>query len=174
MVGRRHAGGQKCARRHPSNPAADSSGHCAGFYTPTPSENKPPPTPLLSPLCILCCCRAIDRAGGLDRYLLKTPDSLLHSDKASDLKFRLSCIYGHKQHEEQQQHRQKQKQLEPPPPPQQQHQLHAGQSQLAAVQAARQQQALAAGGTTLGANRSWSSQAGSLLPPAAAAAGARD
>lgn len=120
------------------------------------------------PLCIFCCCRAIDRAGGLDRYLLKTPDSLLHSDKASDLKFKLSCIYGHKQHEEQQQQRQKHKQLEA------QQQQHAGQSQLAAVQAAQQQQALAAGGTMLGASRSWSSQAGSLLPPAAAAAGARD
>jgi large subunit ribosomal protein L28 len=37
--------------------------------------------------------RQIDRSGGLDRYLLKTPDRLLHSDVGSDLKFRIGLIY---------------------------------------------------------------------------------
>lgn len=51
-------------------------------------------------------CRQIDKAGGLDRYLLKTPDSLLHSDVGSDLKFQLGLIYRHKQYQERQQQRQ--------------------------------------------------------------------
>jgi hypothetical protein len=38
-------------------------------------------------------CRYIDKAGGLDRYLLKTPDNLLWSDVASDLKFRINLAY---------------------------------------------------------------------------------
>eukprot|EP00879_Flechtneria_rotunda_P003408 GHRR01003636.1.p1 GENE.GHRR01003636.1~~GHRR01003636.1.p1 ORF type:complete len:165 (+),score=54.59 GHRR01003636.1:196-690(+) len=55
--------------------------------------------------------RAIDRAGGLDRYLLKTPDSLLHSDVGSDLKFRIGLIYRHKWHQQQLQKQQQQLQL---------------------------------------------------------------
>lgn len=89
------------------------------------------------------CCRAIDRAGGLDRYLLKTPDSLLYSDVGSDLKFRIGLIYRHMWHEQ----RQQQKQL-------QQQQLLEGEPQAVA-------QAAVAGS---------SRQSRSLLPPAAAAA----
>lgn len=112
------------------------------------------------PVAVYTGCRAIDRAGGLDRYLLKTPDAQLHSDVASKLKFRLSTIYWHKEHEAKQQ-----RQLQQRPGLQQ---LGPGQSPLAAVQAA-QRQALAAGGTSIGAHRSCSSLAGSLLPPIAAA-----
>jgi hypothetical protein len=45
-------------------------------------------------------CRLIDRAGGLDRYLLKTPDRLLHSDVGSDLKFRIGLIHKQRWFEE--------------------------------------------------------------------------
>jgi hypothetical protein len=89
-------------------------------------------------------CRAIDRAGGLDRYLLKTPDSLLFSDLGSDLKFRIGLLYRHKWHEQRQQ-QQKQQQLQLP-----------GAVQAAANKAAAQ---LAGGGR----------RSRSLLPPAAAA-----
>ncbi|KAI8464270.1 MAG: hypothetical protein J3K34DRAFT_461995 [Monoraphidium minutum] len=44
--------------------------------------------------------RQIDRSGGLDRYLLKTPDRLLHSDVGSDLKFRIGLIYKQRWFEE--------------------------------------------------------------------------
>jgi hypothetical protein len=107
-------------------------------------------------------CRSIDSAGGLDRYLLNTPDALLHSDVASKLKFRLSSIYWHKQHQERQQQRKQHKQQQHSP------RLSSGQLQLQAVQAAQQQ--AVAGGTSLGGYRSWSSPAGVFLPPAAAAA----
>lgn len=112
-------------------------------------------------LCTYCTCRAIDAAGGLDRYLLKTPDSLLHSDVASDLKFKLSHIYRHKQYlqqQEQQQGLQRHKAVK--------------QSQLAAVEVA-QRQALAAGGSSIRGHNSWGhNKASSLLPPSAAAAAA--
>jgi len=112
-----------------------------------------------------CNCRAIDTAGGLDRYLLKTPDSLLHSDVASDLKFKLSHIYRHKQHLQQQEQQQlSQRGL-------QQHKA-VKHSQLAAVEAA-QRQALAAGGSSIHGHKSWGhNKASSFLPPSAAAAAA--
>lgn len=90
-------------------------------------------------------CRAIDRAGGLDRYLLKTPDSLLFSDKGSNLKFQIGLIHRHQQWLQAQQQRQ---------------QRREGQQALpdaAAVAAAVKQ--VEAG-----------SRQHSLLPPAAAAA----
>ncbi|KAF6251330.1 hypothetical protein COO60DRAFT_1561439 [Scenedesmus sp. NREL 46B-D3] len=88
--------------------------------------------------------RAIDRAGGLDRYLLKTPDSLLYSDLGSDLKFRIGLLYRHKWHEQRQQQQRQQLQLQ-------------GAATAAAEKAAAQ---LAGGGR----------RSKSLLPPAAAAA----
>jgi hypothetical protein len=96
-------------------------------------------------LLLLLPCRAIDRAGGLDRYLLKTPDSLLYSDLGSDLKFRIGLLYRHKWHEQRQQQNQQQQQLRLP-----------GTVQAAADKAAAQ---LAGGGR----------RSRSLLPPAAAA-----
>eukprot|EP00878_Enallax_costatus_P020242 GHUV01021392.1.p1 GENE.GHUV01021392.1~~GHUV01021392.1.p1 ORF type:complete len:170 (+),score=50.95 GHUV01021392.1:932-1441(+) len=92
--------------------------------------------------------RQIDKAGGLDRYLLKTPDSLLFSDVGSKLKFRLGLTYRHKQYQERQQ------------------QLLQQQQQLLPDSAALQKAA------RLAANSSSSSSKGrtSLLPPAAAAA----
>ena len=42
----------------------------------------------------------MDRSGGLDRYLLQTPDRLLHSDVGSDLKFRIGLIYKQQWYEE--------------------------------------------------------------------------
>jgi hypothetical protein len=104
---------------------------------------------LLLLLLLLLPCRAIDRAGGLDRYLLKTPDSLLYSDLGSDLKFRIGLLYRHKWHEQRQQQNQQQQQ--------QQQQLRLpGTVQAAADKAAAQ---LAGGGR----------RSRSLLPPAAAA-----
>jgi hypothetical protein len=90
-------------------------------------------------------CRAIDRAGGLDRYLLKTPDSLLYSDLGSDLKFRIGLLYRHKWYEQRKQQGQ------------QQLQLPGTAAKAAADKAAAQ---LAGGGR----------RSRSLLPPAAAAA----
>ncbi|WIA17891.1 hypothetical protein OEZ85_009391 [Tetradesmus obliquus] len=93
--------------------------------------------------------RAIDRAGGLDRYLLKTPDSLLYSDLGSDLKFKIGLLYRHKWHEQRQQ---------------QQGQQQQGQQQLqlpGAAAAAKKAAAQLAGGGR---------RSKSLLPPAAAAA----
>ncbi|WIA38192.1 hypothetical protein OEZ86_001541 [Tetradesmus obliquus] len=88
--------------------------------------------------------RAIDRAGGLDRYLLKTPDSLLYSDLGSDLKFKIGLLYRHNWHEQRQQQ-------------QGQQQLQLPGAAAAAKKAAAQ---LAGGGR----------RSKSLLPPAAAAA----
>lgn len=45
-------------------------------------------------------CRLIDRAGGLDQWLLHTPDRLLHSDVGSELKFRIGLIYKQRAHDE--------------------------------------------------------------------------
>jgi hypothetical protein len=82
--------------------------------------------------------RLIDAAGGLDRYLLQTPDSQLHSDYASELKFQISQVYkqqalaggrqhpyfGQRQQQQQQQEAestdQQQQPLEQPPQEQQQ------------------------------------------------------
>jgi hypothetical protein len=58
---------------------------------PAPHRTTPP-GPLL--------CRQIDRAGGLDRYLVRTPDKLLHSDVGSDLKFRIGLIMKQRWYEE--------------------------------------------------------------------------
>jgi hypothetical protein len=117
--------------------------------------------------CVLCValCRAIEQAGGLDRYLLNTPDSLLQSDKASNLKFKLSNIYWYKQHEQKQQQRQGQQGYNP----QQGQQQASQQSVLTAVKAA-QRQVLTAGGSFRRPQVGWNSQRGTLLPPAAAAA----
>jgi hypothetical protein len=68
-------------------------------------------------LCRLLC-RSIDHAGGLDAYLLKTPDRWLFSDVGSDLKYRIGLIYKQRWYdaaqarrlEQQQQQRQRQQQ----------------------------------------------------------------
>lgn len=46
------------------------------------------PTPLL------CHPRSVEAQGGLDKYLLSTPDRHLHSDVASALKWELLCKVG--------------------------------------------------------------------------------
>jgi large subunit ribosomal protein L28 len=50
--------------------------------------------------------RAVDAAGGLDRYLSSTPDRLLHSDVASEL--RLEVLMAQRAAREQQQRRKQQ------------------------------------------------------------------
>jgi hypothetical protein len=94
--------------------------------------------------------RAIDKAGGLDRYLLKTPDALLWSDLGSDLKFRLGLIYRHQQHQQWQQR------LQQPQVPQ----LPPGDA------AAR----LPTVSAQISTKRSFHSASSSFLPAAAAAA----
>lgn len=44
--------------------------------------------------------RRIEQAGGLDSYLLKTPDALLNSDVGSDLRFRIGLLKKQQQFDE--------------------------------------------------------------------------
>ncbi len=65
--------------------------------------------------------RHIDDAGGLDSYLLRTPDRLLMSDVGSDLKFRIGLVYKQRWHDlEQQKQQQRRLQSVPQRRPQQQ------------------------------------------------------
>eukprot|EP00877_Chromochloris_zofingiensis_P004397 jgi/Chrzof1/13959/Cz08g19130.t1 len=57
--------------------------------------------------------REIERAGGLDKYLLKTPDEKLFSDVGSDLKFRIQLVYRQQWQQKLQKAAAKQKYLTP-------------------------------------------------------------
>lgn len=40
----------------------------------------------MSGVCLHPSCRTIDKMGGLDNYIMQTPDAKLDSDKANELK----------------------------------------------------------------------------------------
>eukprot|EP00955_Chlamydomonas_euryale_P032040 335739-Chlamydomonas_euryale.AAC.2 len=73
-------------------------------YPPTrPPSTYPPTHPSTRPSrkhANHCHCRAVERRGGLDDYLLSTPDGALHSNAASTLRWQVLCELAKKREAE--------------------------------------------------------------------------
>lgn len=68
--------------------------HCSSLTAPSARAAHVHSRQLVVTLagCLRRACRLIERAGGLDSYLLNTPEVMLNSDLGSDLKFRIEQV----------------------------------------------------------------------------------
>lgn len=110
----RNPGQEATPERHHAGPEVRPPWCMRGACARAPMRRRSPPPaptptrPAMAPSTCTptslsrcrCACRSIERAGGLDRWLLHTPDAHLHSDVGSALKFRIGLLYKQRQHEQ--------------------------------------------------------------------------